>query len=170
MRVQFASGEHCFPSPWWNIDYNTKADQKVDLLEPLPENLQEIQWAYIGHFLEHLTPDEGVDFLVRVRERMIPGGTIVIVGPDAVKGQRWYDQGRIPRFLLDAIKAHGEPIGNNRGNCHMWDCTGEAVVQQLLDAGFTDAEEFPLGELPRRFSKIPVISLDEWQFAASAKA
>jgi hypothetical protein len=167
MLIHFASGPHPFPAPWLNVDYLT-GDQRVDLLEPFPENLADIRWAYVGHFLEHLTRAECVTFLRRVRTRMAPAGRIMVVGPDSVKGQEWFDAGRIGADLLYAIKAHGDPLGNDRSHCHLWDCTDTAVVDLLTEAGWSDPAEFPLGELPARYPDIPVIALAEWQFAVTA--
>lgn len=172
MLVHFASGPHPFPPPWHNIDYvasTAQVDQVVNLLAPLPENLAGIRIAYIGHFMEHITPEEGVDLLRRIRERMAPDGHVMIVGPDAVKGWEWYSAGRLDAGLMHAIRKHGEPQGDYRGGCHMWDCTGEAVVAQLTEAGWADAEEFPLHEMPDRYPEIPMINAGEWQFAATAR-
>jgi hypothetical protein len=173
MRVHFASGEHPFPDPWLNVDRGAhwpQLDQTVDLLGPLPGNLDGIEWAYIGHFLEHITPDEGTDLLKRIRERMAPGGRLMVVGPDAAKGEAWHAAGRIGDDLLYAIRAHGEPDGTDRTGCHLWDCTGDAVLKQAELAGWSGVEEFPLGELPSRYPEVPVISLVEWQFAVTAHA
>lgn len=170
MRVHFASGTHPFPAPWHNVDYHG-GDQTADLLQDFPANLDNIEWAYVGHFLEHVTPDEAVIFLKRVASRMRPGGRLMVVGPDAAKGQAWYDAGRINADLLYAIKAHGDPTGPDgadRAHCHLWDCTGAAVVELATAAGWSAVEEFPLGQLPTRFPDVPVIALDEWQFAVVA--
>lgn len=167
MRVHFASGTHPFPAPWLNVDFHQPCDQVVDLLRPWPKNLSGIQRAYVGHFLEHLTPAEGVRFLFRLRTRMAPGGRLVVIGPDAVKGQRFFERGQIPAELLAAIRAHGEPNGNDRASCHLWDCTGDAVVAQAAKAGWT-AEEFPIAQLPDRLPEVPVIDLSGWQFAVTA--
>lgn len=173
VRIHFASGEHPFPKPWWNIDFHDHwpiLDQVVDLLKPLPANLVDIEWAYIGHFLEHITPDEGTDLLARILQRMAPDGRLMVVGPDAAKGKAWHAAGRINDDLLYAIHAHGDADGNDRIGCHLWDCTGDAVVEQARKAGWLGVEEFPLGQLPSRFPQVPVIALEEWQFAVTAHA
>lgn len=172
MLVHFAAGVHPFPRPWWNVDY-AGGDQFADLLDPLPRNLTGIDWAYVGHFLEHLTPAEGVEFLGRVRERMSPGGRVVVIGPDVDKGQEWYEHGRIGEALRARIGAWNVPAGRpgrDRGDCHLWGCTGTAVVDQLTEAGWGEPAEFPIGELPARFPEVPIIDLSGWQFAATATA
>lgn len=168
MKVHFASGTHPFQKPWHNVDWSVAADQKVNLLDEFPPNLEDIELAYVGHFMEHITPDEGTLFLRRVRERMQHGGRIVVVGPDVDKGREMHARGRIPDHLMAAIGAHGEYDPVNRGGVHMWDCSGAAVVGQLADSGWSEPGEFPIGQLPRRYPAVPVIDLGAWQFAATA--
>lgn len=169
MRVHFASGYHPFPPPWLNVDFHDCGDQQVNLLEEFPDNLSGITWAYVGHFLEHLTVAEGVVFLRRVRASMATDGALIVVGPDVGKGRAWFEQGRIGDDLLFAMGRHGDPDGDDRADCHLWDCTGARVVEMLADAGWAHVEEFPLGELPQRFPEVPVIDLAEWQFAVVAR-
>lgn len=174
MKVHFASGTHPFKG-WTNVDAfewpGCQVDLVADLLGEFPSQLEDIETAYVGHFLEHLTPEEGVEFLSKVRERMIPAGQLVIVGPDAIKGQTWFDQGRIPKSLLTTIKAHGsipDNDPNNRAGVHLWDCSGDAVVQQCQDAGFESVTEIPLGSLSRTLPDVPIIDASEWQFCVVA--
>jgi hypothetical protein len=172
-HVHFASGPHRFPAPWINVDFSAEADVKADLLEPLPDAISGIEVAYVGHFLEHLTPDEGVEFLARIRERMVPRGRIVVVGPDVAKSKVFFDAGLISRDLFACIKTHGKPLGSDghdRQDCHLWDCTGIAVVTQLSEAGWRLPHEFPIASLPLRHPDVPMINASGWQFAASAKA
>jgi hypothetical protein len=173
MKVHFASGTHPFGSDWVNVDALNfpGVDLIVDLLSPFPDDLVGIDTAYVGHFLEHLTIEEGTDFLCRVQERMSVGGQLVIVGPDVDKAQRWFDAGKIPADLLAATKAHGsipddEPW--NRAGVHLWDCTGAAVVSQCQEAGWTSAREIPLGRLETTLPGVPIIDATEWQFCVIA--
>lgn len=171
MKVHFASGTHKFQKPWHNVDWSVAADQKVNLLDEFPGNLNHIEWAYVGHFLEHITPDEGVLFLRRVRERMQHRGRIVVVGPDINKGRAMHERGRLPDHLMAAIGAHGKCDENdpaNRGGVHMWNCSGEAVVQQLIDAEWSEPHEFSISQLPQQFPEVPIIDLSAWQFAVTA--
>jgi hypothetical protein len=153
-----------------NVDYGAEADIEADLLEPLPDAIVGVQRAYVGHFLEHLTPAEGIAFLAGVRERMAAGGLLVVVGPDVQRARAQYTARLIPQWLLEACEAHGDPVGHDRTHCHLWDCTGPLVVQQLTDAGWTGAEEFTLGDLTSLHPDIPLINGSTWQFAAHAIA
>lgn len=171
MRVHFASGEHPFPAPWWNVDY-LEGDQRADLLDELPDNLVDIERAYVGHFLEHLTVREGVSFLTRVRKRMAPRGRLIVIGPDVVRGKEHYARGLIDADLLYRMGSHGEvggPDGRDRSHCHLWDCTGADVVSQVRDAGWPRVAEFSITDLPTLYPEVPVISLATWQFAVTAR-
>lgn len=177
MKVHFAAGVHAPKfSPrdgWWNVDFalGPGVQQRVDLLsDDWPENLTDITVAYVGHFLEHLWPDEAVTFLERVRSRMAPGGLLVVVGPDTHKGQAMHDRGLIPASLLKQIKAHGEPNGNDRGGCHLWDCTDAVVVQQATFAGWQDAQSRDITQMRRVTPGVPVISTAAWQLLVTATA
>lgn len=168
MKVHFASGTHPFKKPWHNVDYWAEApgvDQAVDLLAPdWPENLTGIKDAYVGHFLEHLYPAEGVAFLTHLRTTMTPGARLTVVGPDAEKGHAWFKAGKFGREMLDAICKHGtllEDDPNNRGNVHLWDCTAAAVLDMLTQAGFDAPTELTWDNYPK---DVPLIDPAGWQF------
>ena len=148
-------------------------DQVADLLDPLPDNLVEIRVAYVGHFLEHLSQEEGVTFLQELRERMVSGGLLVVVGPDVERATSMFKAGAIPKDLYEATLAHGyipEGEPHNRGAIHMWDCTGHDVVDMLEAAGWVDAHEFPVNEMNKHAKTVPLIDGGTWQFAALAYA
>lgn len=176
MKVHFAAGTHPFPKPWRNVDFEGHQPgitDQADLLDGIPEHLTGITDAYVGHFLEHLTREEGVEFLARVLERMAPSGRLVVVGPDAEKGQQWHAKGMLDKAFLATIKAHGTvPEGDPhaRGAVHLWDCTGHDVVDLALAAGWPVVREFPIREMPRLTPGIPVISDAGWQFSVLAYA
>lgn len=177
MKIHFAAGVHATKfSPrhgWWNVDFTLGpgVQQRVNLLaDDWPENLQDIEVAYVGHFLEHLWPDEAVAFLEQVRKRMAPGGVLVVVGPDAIKGRAMYDRGQIPASLLAQIRAHGDPNGDDRAECHLWDCTEGVVVQQAMFAGWQDVRARDITQMRRVIPGVPVISTAAWQLLVTATA
>jgi hypothetical protein len=176
VKVHFAAGTHPFKKPWRNVDFEGHQPgitDQADLLDGIPEQLTGITDAYVGHFLEHLTKDEGVKFLWRVLQRMAPGGRLVVVGPDARKGEQWHGAGKLSAEMLAAIKAHGsipEDQPHARGAVHLWDCTGQAVVDLANAAGWVGVREFPIREMPRVTPGVPVISDAGWQFAVLAYA
>lgn len=173
MKVHFAAGVHALKfSPrlgWWNVDFEPGRgiQQRVDLLsDDWPDNLKDITVAYVGHFLEHLYPSESHQFLSRLLGRMAPGGRLVVVGPDADLGTAQ----NVPASLLRQIKAHGEPDGNNRADCHLWDCTGPLVADQALRAGWDDASVQDITKMKSLLPDVPVISTAAWQLLVTATA
>lgn len=170
MKVHYASGTHPFPG-WVNVDYSVDADLQVDLLsDHWGREIQAVSDSYVGHFLEHLTRAEGVEFLRKVRGRSVPGGRLTVVGPDVVKGLRWLQQGAISREFFQQIGKHGVPEGSNRGNVHVWDCTGFEVVEMLKEAGWDRIIELPISRMERLLPGVPVISTAGWQFLVVAYA
>lgn len=168
MKVHFASGTHPFRG-WLNVDYSEGADLRVDLLGwPWPDEIDQVHDAYVGHFLEHLTRAEGVEFLRRVRERSIPGARLTVVGPDVVKAARWLSNGQITQRFFRQVGKHGEPDGNNRGACHLWDCTSFEVIGMMKEAGWKDPVELPISRMAELVPGVPVIDTAGWQFLAVA--
>jgi hypothetical protein len=165
MKVHFASGEHLFPPPWVNVDLYCPSDLAIDLNEEFPDSLHDIECAYVGHYLEHITPKQGKVFLRRVRERMAPGGTIHVVGPDVYKGEEMYHRGLISAYLREHI---GRCIieGDKGGESHYWDCHAGAVVRMLEKTGWSDVEELPILWL----TECPMINSSAWQFYVRGEA
>lgn len=169
MHVNFASGTHPFPKPWWNIDLNDHpgVDEHVDLLTDLG-SVHDIKLAYVGHFLEHITPDEAVDFLTRVRDRMDPRGWIVVAGPDVPKAREMHVAGELTIDLLIQIGAHGTRSGNDCSHVHEWECSVKEVQRMLEEAGFVGVGGVGWDQFPHL--GIPVISDAGWQLALIASA
>jgi predicted SAM-dependent methyltransferase len=168
--VNFASGTHPFPAPWWNVDLNDHpgVNERVDLLDEFPPTLVDIHLAYVGHFLEHITPDEAVDFLTRVHDRMDPRGRIVVAGPDAPKAREMHVAGELTADLLIQIGAHGTRYGNDCSHVHEWECSVKEVQRMLEEAGFHGVGGIGWDQFPHL--GIPVISDAGWQLALIAAA
>lgn len=170
MKVHYASGTHPFDG-WLNVDYSTRADLKVNLLEwPWDQQISAVHDAYVGHFLEHLTREEGVEFLRRARSRSIPGARMTVVGPDVVKAARWLSRGAMTQQFFENVGKHGVLDGDNRGNVHVWDCTGFEVVEMLKEAGWDRVVEIPISRMAQVVPGVPVISAATWQFLVVAYA
>jgi len=167
MIVNFASGTHPFPAPWWNVDLNDHpgVDLRVDLLAGL-SGLVDIETAYVGHFIEHLLPHEAREFLTRVGRAMRPDGQIVVVSPDVHKAISLHEGGLLSDDLLRAIRAHGLREGNDVSHVHEWNCHESAVRTLLEEAGFTRIANLDWTDFGRLH--IPVISDAAWQFALIA--
>lgn len=175
MKVHFASGNHPFSAEdgWVNVDIHDwpGVDLKANLLDELPDQLSNIEVAYVGHFMEHLSYAEGVEFLSRVRQRMATSGLLVVVGPDHEKATQWFKDGRMGQDLFDAVHAHGHIPDDNpadRAGIHMIDHTGALAVEQAAAAGWTYAHEIPLSTLSMTHPGVPIIDASEWQFCVVA--
>lgn len=170
MKVHYASGPHPFEG-WTNVDYSDQADLQIDLLgDGWGNHLVGVTDSYVGHFLEHLTREEGVEFLRRVRDRASTGGRLTVVGPDVIKAARWVSRGAMTQSFFRNVGKHGVPDGNNRGNVHMWDCTGFEVVEMLKEAGWSRAVEAPISRMAQVVPGVPVIDASTWQFLVVAYA
>lgn len=170
MKVHYAAGEHAHLFPGWhNLDHaaHPGITTVVDLLaDGIPDEIQDVDVAYVGHFLEHLYPIEAQSFLLRVRERMAPGGHLVVVGPDVEKVTAMAAAGEVPEGLVAECRAYGEPNGTDRSQCHLWDCTGAAVVGLCESAGWMNVQEQPIQPWP--LPDVPCIEDAPWQFLVTA--
>lgn len=170
MRVHYASGTHPFPG-WVNVDYEQGGEIQTDLLAwPWPQEISAVHDAYVGHFLEHLTRAEGVEFLRRVRLRCLPGARLTVVGPDVVKAQHWLSRGAMTPDFFEQVGKHGSLDGNDRGAVHVWDCTGFEVVEMLKEAGWDRVIELPISRMEELVPGVPVIEAASWQFLTVAYA
>jgi hypothetical protein len=171
--VHLAAGEHASKFPGWlNVDgfAGPHIDLVVDLITPGWSKTIEEQWgrpdlAYIGHFLEHMTPEEASEFVRELHGWLTPGGKAVFVGPDVPKARLLAQQRRIPQSLLEACEAHGEINPENptdRCAVHAWNTSGSAVVDLLHEAGWDFAIEHGISPWPMR--DVPCISDAVWQY------
>ncbi len=170
MLVHLASGTHPFPSPWVNVDLNEHegVNEIVDLLSDDWGSVKNVEIAYVGHWLEHMTNEEAYTFLYKLKSVMIPGGVAVFVGPDVVRARVLHGRGMIPQSLLDACLPHGEADGHNRAACHLSQTTESSVHQMLDDAGWAGTHTPKWSTLP--LLDIPVIDRSEWQYVLMAAA
>lgn len=88
------------PKPWINIDNSTSPHIKADLVMDGREldkhfNANSVDEIYAAHFLEHLTPEEGNNFIKMCVKLLKPGGRLTIVTPDMRKIAELYLVGDI---------------------------------------------------------------------------
>jgi predicted SAM-dependent methyltransferase len=84
MKIHLGCGDTILPG-FINIDMIDKVQEgylRWDLLKPLPDYIQNVELVCHEHALEHFTADEGLALLKRCRERMIPGGKMLMALPD----------------------------------------------------------------------------------------
>jgi predicted SAM-dependent methyltransferase len=58
---------------------------QCDITKPLPFGSDSVDFLFLEHVLEHVTPLEGFRFLKEARRVLKPGGVIRVVVPDVVK-------------------------------------------------------------------------------------
>lgn len=166
IKLNFGCGEH-YVKGWTNIDYESphRRDVTVDLRQPhkLPFRQGTVTHAYFGHVLEHLHVEDVTDLLSHVRTLMVPGGEIMIVGPDVIKGREMYNRGQIQeRLLLQMINGeHRWP-----GDAHLWQCHAKAVVELLRNSGWCQVQSIDVVSV---HSMWPLTSRVGWQCAVTAQ-
>ncbi len=80
MRLHLGCGDN-YIAGWVNIDIAGKVDLLADLRNPLPFMGQSISFIFSEHFIEHLTYDEGLNFLAECYRVLKPEGVVRISTP-----------------------------------------------------------------------------------------
>lgn len=178
MKLNLGCGPY-YAVGWTNVEYpgaQYRCDVEADFLAPLPPELTDLEAVYMGHFLEHLPLGEIPSALRALRDRMLPGAPIAVVGPDTKKAYDMFTRGLIPFSLYELCKRHKNPTP---GHSHLWDCTEELVVHLLSSAGFTSVAPIPLSPAQAQdpssltamvLRDFPVVAYDAWQCAVVARA
>lgn len=164
MRLNLGAGDS-YVQKWHNVDRDScpfKRDETVDLTGPLPWPAESISLVYAGHVLEHLTEDQCRTLLAELLKRMMPGGQILVVGPDLELAQRL---GTGPHHTLDELR-HG--ARRWEGDEHRWECTTAKVVQLLTETGWSHVTDVGIGNVPVFW---PVVDrAPQWQLAVRGEA
>lgn len=164
VKLNLGCAEH-YILGWYNVDHEPcpyGRDETVDLTQPLPVSLHGITHVYAGHVLEHLSLSQCGYLLTELRTRMIPGGQIMVVGPDVELAQ---ELGVGPWHNVDEIRA-----GAKRwpGDEHQWECTAAQVMGLLVGAGWRNVIDVGIAEVDECW---PVADrVPQWQLAVSALA
>jgi predicted SAM-dependent methyltransferase len=168
MRLNLGCADRYAPG-WVNVDYQSPypMDQVVDLTGPLPWEHGSVDEVYVGHLLEHLELTEGDRLLERLQVCMVPGGQILVVGPDIEKAEAMIAAGTFDfRYhQLDSLKygAHRWP-----GDEHRWECTGKMVMGMLASAGWLNVRNVGIENVDAHW---PVADRSQlWQCAIGATA
>lgn len=174
MKLNLGSGPY-YAQGWVNVEIpgtQYHCDVEADFLAPLPDDFVNIEAVYMGHFLEHLPLGEIPAALRALRDRMVPGAPIAVVGPDVKKSHDMATRGQIPFAIYEACTAHMNPTP---GHSHLWDCTEELVVHLLSAAGFTSITPVSFADHNRHIAQLvlgdfPNTNFSAWQCAVLAKA
>lgn len=174
MRVNLGCGDR-YADGWVNVDHAGSPhpkDQVVDLAsvatgDPLPWSAGSVTHVYAGHVLEHLPVAACLDLLELLLPCMVPGGEIMVVGPDVTKAEAMIKAGTFDfrwGHTLESLR-----FGGHRwlGDEHRWDCTTGMVEHMLTSAGWADVTDVGIEHVPAMWPVADRAPL--WQCAVSAK-
>ena len=132
---------------WINVDNNSdnnieKLDLNWDLRNPLPFPDGSVDFIFNEHFMEHLTPEEGVqanrDFMRVLKE----GGVLRIAMPDleeviaVYQNKNWRKHTVLENHGLGFVKTRAELMNMGfRWWGHMWLYDWEEMQRRLKEAG-----------------------------------
>lgn len=167
-KLQLGSADEVL-SGWLNTDLHGYGRSEVvylDVRRPFPLPNGSFELVYSEHMIEHLTYAEGQHCLRECLRVLRPGGTIRVATPSLERLAALYDGGavseRYVRWAVDTLEPEidaplpGVVVNNffrSWGHCFVYD--PETLRHALLEAGFVDVEEVPLGELERHLANIP---------------
>jgi hypothetical protein len=163
MKLNLGCGDR-YAEGWWNIDSADcphRMDETIDLRSRLP--WVEVEYMYAGHVLEHLRVGECLDVLPRLLRCMMPGGELMVVGPDVLIAMGMAVAGTLD-VTLDELK-----YGAKRwpGDEHRWECGATDVMGLLRVTGWSEITEVGISNVPAMW---PVADRGpRWQCAISAR-
>lgn len=162
--LNVGSGPH-YAEGWVNIDVAVRPEESpppdvvvdvFDLDRVFPDHV--FEKAYLGHVLEHLEYDSVPQALRTIARKVIPGGTIMVVGPCLLKAV----ETRQPATLIQAILS--DPRTAHDPAAHSWTPTTGLTLGLLEEAGLVGVREVPVAQVGRPGWPNP--STASWQVAA----
>ncbi len=174
-------GTHNAPPPWWNIDVVANDDTHPDEVVPrgpLPYPDDSCERIMLSHLMEHVPWGQPLlDTLAEHRRLLVPGGSLVAIGPDVERTLQLWKAGQVGYDLVEAVMEHAriraDLVGDWPEARHHWNCTEARMVMALLEAGFTEvqAQPVPGPELTELMAQgWPVVAPDRWQALVAAVA
>jgi hypothetical protein len=164
MRINLGCGDR-YAFGWVNVDHAGsphQMDQTVDLLGELPWPAESITHVYAGHVLEHLPYAQCAVLLARLLPCMMPGGQLMVVGPDLHRAEAMAEAGTL-EVTLDSLRHGAERWPGDR---HLWECTPEGIVGLLTVSGWCGITPMGIGEVDPLW---PVADRGpQWQCAVAA--
>jgi predicted SAM-dependent methyltransferase len=167
-KLQLGAAENVL-SGWLNTDLHGYGHADVvylDVRKPFPLPDASFDIVYSEHMLEHLTYAEGQQCLRECLRVLRPGGTIRVATPSLERLAKLYDGGEVAEdYVLWAVdtlgpETHAPLAGvaiNNffRSWGHRFIYDPQTLRHALVEAGFADVEQVPLGELERYLADKP---------------
>lgn len=147
------------PDPWVNVDVRpeTQADVLADLLD-LPWNAEEAELIYAGHVLEHLPYLSALDALREMHRVLVPGGRLLVVGPDSDKTLRLVAAGVISAERAAQNDGHTD---EDNPALHSWFTSARQVLPLCWEAGF-EAREVDITAAPPDFPVYDRVTPDQY--------
>lgn len=159
VNLNIGCGEFYVPG-WLNIDATDdpriRKDLRGDVTQGLALPTGTMERIYLGHVLEHIVLEQVPVVMDEVLRLLVPGGEVMVVGPDCDKVRLTGD------LQLISGAVHG--AGRWADDVHQWECSERMLVEILADAGLKDVEAVPIIEVSAR--GWPLVSEARWQSAA----
>jgi predicted SAM-dependent methyltransferase len=158
-RVNCGSGDYPLPG-FCNLDADPSKPADIHAtVPPLPFDDACLDEIYAGHFLEHLTYDDGQAFLKECYRCLVPGGKLGLVVPDMREVlKRWlagsidameYPWGVFHRVSdLDAV-CRVFLYGSVQESQHRWSYERDTLARAMVGAGFRQLKEIDRYTDPR---------------------
>ena len=161
-KINVGCAQHIFPEPWENVDLQTYSDAdytkgKFIQADAITYDYTDAEYVFAGHFLEHLTRQEGIEWIRKVRFEA-PASTLLIAIPAIDLAVSLCDH----EFLQQVASYPDKPYdpSTRRGwHASLW--RTHDLLEVLTKAGYTklsDATGNPL-----------LSGVGQWQFVIEAK-
>jgi len=149
VKLHIGSGRN-YKEGWVNIDSDpkVKADVFYDLTKGIPFPDNSVDYIFNEHFIEHLSYDEGFEFMKEAYRVLKPGGIIRIACPDldAMIESYQKDTWRSMEWVK-LIKASWYPSGCFMLNqcimengLHKYMYNKSELIRRLIEAGFDSGD------------------------------
>lgn len=139
MKVHLGCGTN-YLNGWKNVDLDSEvADINLDLRGPLPFADSSVDYIFNEHFIEHITREEGIHFLIECRRVLKPNGVLRVSTPDlrylitqylSGKLDEWENVGWVSKSACQLINEGMRWWG------HQFLYDEEELKAALLEAGF----------------------------------
>jgi predicted SAM-dependent methyltransferase len=144
-RVQVGCGPHHLRLDWWNTDLRQfpNIDDAMDATKPWPWP-ERLDYVYAEHFLEHLTIDKAVDFLVEAGRALRLGGRIRLSTPSlewVLKTHFSFQPAETPENFMEAIAVNRAFYAWG----HQFLYTRGTLDRLMRDVGYEDVRFYPYG-------------------------
>jgi len=151
VKLNLGCGDVVMPG-WINIDRRDDVpniDINYDLSQPLPFRDDTVDFIFNEHFLEHLSPAEGLVFLKECKRCLKPGGVLRVAMPHIKPVvDRYYNndvESDWARQMGVQTKAELVNIGFKYWG-HQWLYDEAELERRLKEAGFEKIEHKPINQ------------------------